>query len=330
MPANMLAVGLKKPGGADQLFIEEVALPVPAEGEVLIEVHACGVNRPDVLQRLGLYPPPPSADPRLGLEVSGVVVGLGAGVDSGFNGREVMALCNGGGYAQYVCVPAAQCMAVPSQIDLVDAASLPETYMTVWQNLFMKGRLQQGQHVLVHGGSSGIGSAAIQLAVAHGAVVHVTVGSSEKVEYCRELGAHFVYNYREQDWSDLALENSPGGVNLILDMVAGPYLDRDLACVAPEGKIIVIALLGGRHAEIDAARLMMKQAILTGSTLRPRSASFKEELARQVQAELIKRFESGQVKTTVTAKFKLEEVQKAHELMESGDLVGKIILCLKN
>lgn len=330
MPASMLAVGLRKPGGADQLFLEEVDLPVPSQGQVLIEVYACGVNRPDVLQRLGLYPPPPDADPRLGLEVSGVVAGLGPGVDPAFLGRHVMALCNGGGYAQFVCVPAEQCMAVPEGIELAEAASLPETYMTVWQNLFMKGGLKAGQHVLVHGGSSGIGSAAIQLAKAHGAIVHVTVGSDVKASYCRELGAHFVYNYRNQDWSALILENHPEGVHLILDMVAGPYLNSDLACIAPEGKIIVIALLGGRFAEVDAARLMMKQAILTGSTLRPRTASFKAELAKQVEVELAKRFKSGEVKTTVTARFKLEEVQKAHELMESGGLTGKIILCLKD
>lgn len=329
LPASMLAVGLKKPGGADQLFIEEVELPRPVAGEVLIEVHACGVSRPDVLQRLGLYPPPDGANKRLGLEVSGVVVGLGDGVDPSLLGKVVMALCNGGGYAQYACVPAGQCMAVPKQLSFIEAASLPETYMTVWQNLFVKGGLASGQHVLIHGGSSGIGSAAIQLCVAHGAVVHVTVGSVCKADYCRDLGASFVYNYREQDWAGLAFQNS-GGIHLVLDMVAGPYLDLDLFCLAPEGKILVIALLGGRKCEIDASRLLMKQAVLTGTTLRSRDARFKALLAGQVEAELARRFESGEVKATVSAVFEFNEVQKAHELMESGNLTGKIVLQVKN
>ncbi|MDX1669386.1 MAG: NAD(P)H-quinone oxidoreductase, partial [Limnobacter sp.] len=241
LPGAMRAVGLQEPGGVEQLFIEEVSLPSVGPCEVLVKVAACGVNRPDVLQRAGLYPPPKDANPRLGLEISGHIVAMGEQVDASALNQPVMALCNGGGYAEFATVPFSQCMTVPAGLSLTEAASLPETYMTVWQNVFMTGRLEPGQHLLVHGGSSGIGTAAIQLAVAHGATVHATVGNGEKAEYCKQLGAEFVYNYREQDWAELALANSEGGVNLVLDMVAGSYLNRDLHCLAPQGQVIVIA-----------------------------------------------------------------------------------------
>lgn len=327
----MKAVGLKAPGGVDQLQLIELPVPVPKSGEVLIQVKAAGVNRPDVLQRLGLYPPPPDANPNLGLEVSGVVAAVGQGVSETMVGRPVMALCNGGGYAEYVCAPAGQCMQIPEGLSFTEAASLPEVYMTVWQNLFMKGAAKAGQTVLIHGGSSGIGTAAIQLCKKHGLRTFVTVGSQHKADFCTELGADKAYLYKSQDWEQLVLQDTQQqGVDLILDMVAGDYLNKDLSCAKPKGMVIVIALLGGRFANIDAAKLMTKQVVLTGTTLRPRKPEFKAELAQQVERELKEGFSSGVLKSLVQATFSLDEVAKAHTLMESGDSVGKIVLNIVN
>lgn len=327
LPVTMKAVGVKAPGGVDQLQLVELPVPSPRPGEVLIQVKAAGVNRPDVLQRLGLYPPPPDANPNLGLEVSGVVVAVGQGVFEGMLKKPVMALCNGGGYAEYVCAPAGQCMQIPEGLSFTEAASLPEVYMTVWQNLFMKGKAKTGQTVLVHGGSSGIGTAAIQLCKKHGLRTLVTVGNQEKVNYCLGLGAEKAYLYKTQDWEQLVLQDTQHqGVDLILDMVAGDYLNKDLSCAKPQGMVIVIALLGGRFANIDAAKLMTKQVVLTGTTLRPRSPEFKAELAIQVERELKEGFSSGVLKSLVQATFKLEDVALAHSLMESGDSLGKIVL----
>ncbi|HEX4855751.1 MAG TPA: NAD(P)H-quinone oxidoreductase [Limnobacter sp.] len=331
LPAVMQAVVLKGTGGVDQLQLADLPVPSPGPGEVLVKVHAAGVNRPDVLQRQGLYPAPPGANPNLGLEVSGVVVGVGQGVSEGLLSKPVMGLCNGGGYAEYVCIPAGQCMQIPAGLGFIEAASLPEVYMTVWQNLFMKGAAKAGQTVLIHGGSSGIGTAAILLCKKHGLRTLVTVGSVDKADFCLRLGADKAYLYKSQDWEQLALQDTQNqGVDLVLDMVAGDYLNRDLNCVKPGGMVIVIALLGGRHANIDASRLMMKQVVLTGSTLRPRSAEFKAHLAHQVEAELNEGFASGKLKSLVQATFPLQEVGSAHALMESGDSVGKIVLRVLN
>lgn len=327
LPVTMKAVGLKAPGGVDQLQLVELPVPLPRPGEVLVQVKAAGVNRPDVLQRLGLYPPPPDANPNLGLEVSGVVVAVGQGVSESLLNKPVMALCNGGGYAEYVCTPAGQCMQIPQGLSFTEAASLPEVYMTVWQNLFMKGGAKAGQTVLIHGGSSGIGTAAIQLCKKHGLKTLVTVGNQEKVNYCLGLGAEKAYLYKTQDWEQLVLQDTrQQGVDLILDMVAGDYLNKDLNCAKPRGMVIVIALLGGRFANIDAAKLMTKQVVLTGTTLRPRSPEFKAELASQVERELKEGFSSRVLKSLVQATFKLEDVALAHTLMESGDSLGKIVL----
>ncbi|MCQ8897235.1 NAD(P)H-quinone oxidoreductase [Limnobacter humi] len=324
---TMKGIVVKAPGGVDQLELVDLPMPSPGPSEVLIQVKAAGVNRPDILQRLGLYPPPAGANPHLGLEVAGQVVETGEGVDPAFNGQAVMALCNGGGYAQYVCVPAAQCMSIPQGLSFTQAASLPEVYMTVWQNLVIKGGLKTGDTVLVHGGSSGIGTAAIQLCKRLGARVMVTVGQDSKVDVCTRLGADAVVNYRAQNWVDAALRFSDGrGVDLVLDMVAGPYLDKDLDCLAVEGKILVIALLGGRTAELDASKLLMKRAVLTGTTLRPQSAGFKAALAAAVSRELSAGFEQGHYHTVVHSEFDLADVAQAHRLMESGDLVGKVVL----
>lgn len=327
LPVTMKAVGLKAPGGVDQLQLVELPVPLPKPGEVLVQVKAAGVNRPDVLQRLGLYPPPPDANPNLGLEVSGVVVAVGQGVSESLLNKPVMALCNGGGYAEYVCTPAGQCMQIPQGLSFTEAASLPEVYMTVWQNLFMKGGAKAGQTVLIHGGSSGIGTAAIQLCKKHGLRTLVTVGNQEKVNYCLGLGAEKAYLYKTQDWEQLVLQDTrQQGVDLILDMVAGDYLSKDLNCAKPQGMVIVIALLGGRFANIDAAKLMTKQVVLTGTTLRPRSPEFKAGLASQVERELKEGFSSGVLRSLVQATFKLEDVALAHSLMESGESLGKIVL----
>jgi len=330
-PVSMRAVRVKAPGGVDQLELIELPVPSPKSGEVLIQVKAAGVNRPDVLQRLGLYPPPPDASPNLGLEVSGVVVAVGQGIPESILNKPVMALCNGGGYAEYVCAPARQCMQIPENLSFTEAASLPEVYMTVWQNLFMKGDAKAGQTVLIHGGSSGIGTAAIQLCKKHGLRTFVTVGSQEKADFCTGLGAEKAYLYKSQDWEHLVLQDTQQqGVDLILDMVAGDYLNKDLSCVKPQGMVIVIALLGGRFANIDAAKLMAKQVVLTGTTLRPRSLEFKAELARQVEQQLEEGFSTGALKSLVQATFTLDEVAKAHALMESGDSLGKIVLRVKD
>lgn len=327
LPVSMRAVGVKAPGGVDQLELVELPVPSPKPGEVLVQVKAAGVNRPDVLQRLGLYPPPPDANPSLGLEVSGVVVAVGQGVSESMLGKPVMALCNGGGYAEYACAPAGQCMQIPEGLSFTEAASLPEVYMTVWQNLFLKGGAKAGQTVLIHGGSSGIGTAAIQLCKKHELRALVTVGNQEKADFCLGLGAEKAYLYKTQDWEQLVLQDTQQhGVDLILDMVAGEYLNKDLSCAKPQGMVIVIALLGGRFANIDAAKLMTKQVVLTGTTLRPRSAEFKAALARQVEQELKEGFSSGVLKSLVQATFKLDEVARAHELMESGSSLGKIVL----
>lgn len=326
LPTTMRAVDVLSPGGTEQLTINQVYLPKVGSGQVLIKVAACGVNRPDVLQRKGLYPPPGSADPRLGLEVSGEVVALGNRVHGSMLGAQVMALCNGGGYAEYVSVPASQCMAIPFGVSLQEAASLPETYLTVWQNLFHNGSLTSGMHVLIHGGSSGIGSAAIQLAAAHGATVHVTVGSEEKKRYCQSLGATYAYNYKEQEWEKEVLANHSPGVDLILDMVAASYINRNLKCIAIKGKILVIALLGGRQIEFDGAKLLLKQATVLGSTLRPQSLECKAKLSKAVEASLGQLFKQGRLRTTVSKRYKLSEVRLAHDFIESGELVGKIIL----
>jgi len=306
LPPTMKAVVVNKPGGVDQLRLVDLPVPAPAAGEVLIEVKAAGVNRPDVLQRIGQYPAPPGANPNLGLEVSGVITAVGEQVSKEWLGREVMALCNGGGYAQFVCVPVGQCMRIPPGLSFVEAASLPEVYLTVWQNLFLKGGACAGQSVLVHGGSSGIGTAALQMCLKHGLSVYVTVGDQKKADYCTELGAEKAYLYKEEAWEESLLRDTQGeGVDLVLDMVAGDYLDKNLTCAKPGGMVIVIALLGGRFATVDAAKLLMKQVVLTGSTLRPRSAQFKAELAQSVERELMDGFASGRLKSLVKSSRRL-------------------------
>lgn len=323
----MKAIGVDSQEGAGQLQLLDLPVPTPASHEVLLKVSAAGVNRPDVLQRRGLYPPPPNSNPRLGLEVAGLVVGVGSAVSAVMLNQPVMALCNGGGYAEYVCVPAAQCMKIPHGLSLSVAATLPEVYMTVWQNLVWKAKLDVGHTVLVHGGSSGIGTAAIQLCKRRGAHVLVTVSTPEKAAYCLSLGADAAYLYPNEDWVQKTLQFTAGrGADVVLDMVAGEYLNQGLACLAPKGMLIVIALQGGRFSSIDASKLLLKQAVLTGTTLRAQSEELKAQLAREVEADLLEGFECGQYRSCLEAQFALKDVAQAHALMESGRSKGKIVL----
>ncbi len=315
-------------GGADVLRIAEMPVPEPGQSEVLIEVHAAGVNRPDVAQREGSYPPPPGASPVLGLEVAGKIVKLGPGVAQWREGDLVCALTPGGGYAEYCVAPASNCLPVPAGLSLVEAASLPETFFTVWTNVFDRARLQPGEHFLVHGGSSGIGSTAIQLAKQWGATVYTTVGSAEKADFCRRLGADVVYNYKEEDWAaQLWEQTGKRGVDVILDMVGGEYVMKNLRSLAVEGRLVNIAYLQGRKVpDFDIAPIMMRRLTFTGSTLRPRSVEDKARIAESLRTHVWPLFEAGRLKTVVHRTFPLAAARAAHELMESSQHLGKIVL----
>lgn len=315
-------------GGADVLRIAEMPVPEPGQSEVLIEVHAAGVNRPDVAQREGSYPPPPGASPVLGLEVAGKIVKLGPGVAQWREGDLVCALTPGGGYAEYCVAPASNCLPVPAGLSLVEAASLPETFFTVWTNVFDRARLQPGEHLLVHGGSSGIGSTAIQLAKQWGATVYTTVGSAEKADFCRRLGADVVYNYKEEDWAaQLWEQTGKRGVDVILDMVGGEYVMKNLRSLAVEGRLVNIAYLQGRKVpDFDIAPIMMRRLTFTGSTLRPRSVEDKARIAESLRTHVWPLFEAGRLKTVVHRTFPLAAARAAHELMESSQHLGKIVL----
>lgn len=317
-------------GGPDVLVLAETARPSPGPGEVLIQVQAAGVNRPDVAQRAGSYPPPPGASPILGLEVAGTIVALGADVTTWAIGDVVCALTPGGGYAEYCVTPAAHCLPIPTGLSVIEAASLPENYFTVWTNVFDRARLQPGEHILVHGGSSGIGQCAIQLAKHAGAVVYATVGTAEKAEFCRHLGADVVYNYRTDDWCAQILDDTgKRGVDVVLDMVGGDYIPRNLKALAVEGRLVSIAALRGRGVEnLDFMPIMMKRLTWTGSTLRPRSVADKAAIATALRDRVWPYFANGQLRPVVHATFPLAQARAAHELMESSAHVGKIVLTL--
>lgn len=326
--STIRAVEIERPGGPEVLRLTQRPRPVPAAGEVLIRVEAAGINRPDVLQRKGGYPPPPGASDLPGLEVAGTVVELGAGTQAQWAvGAAVCALVAGGGYAEYCAAPATQCLPVPAGSTFVEAAALPETFFTVWSNVFDRARLASGESLLVQGGASGIGVAAIQLASALGHEVYATAGSDEKCRACEALGAKRGINYRTEDFAAVVRDATGGrGVDVILDMVAGDYVPREIACLADDGRIVVIALLGGAAATVDLSSLLRRRLTLTGSTLRPRPIAFKAAIAQQLQSVAWPLIESGRVRAVVHAIFPLAEASAAHALMESSQHIGKIVL----
>ncbi len=327
LPNRMTVVEIGEPGGPEVLQSAERALPGIEAGDVLIEVAFAGVNRPDCMQRAGHYAPPPDASDLPGLEVSGRVVAVGADVAGFAIGDSVCALANGGGYAEYCAVPASQCLPVPSGLGLDQAASLPENHFTVWTNVFDRGRLAAGEVLLVHGGASGIGTTAIQLARARDARVIATVGSEEKAAVCRELGANLVVNHRQQDFTEAVREWTDGaGADVILDMVGGDYIARNLQVLALEGRLVQIAFLRGSRVELDLMPLMLRRQTLTGSTLRPQSVEAKASIARALREHVWPLLEDGRVRPVIHAIFPLEAARDAHSLMESNRNIGKLLL----
>ena len=324
---EMQAIGFDAPGGPDVLGVIRAPIPVPADDEVLIRVHAAGVNRPDALQRAGKYPPPPGASPLLGLEVSGEVVQLGAEAEPSLLGQKVCALCNGGGYAEYVAVPAGQCLPVPDGYDMTEAAALPETLFTVWTNLFERAYAVEDDVVLVHGGTSGIGTMAIRLCNLFGVKIIVTCGSDEKCAQARQWGADHAINYRTQDYVEAVREITHGrGCQAILDMVGGEYLPRNLQCLDVEGRHVSIAVLGGARAQVSIVDIMTRRLTLTGSTLRPRSNTFKALVADEIAQHVWPFVEQGKLRPAMDRIFALEDAAEAHARMEAGDHFGKIAL----
>ncbi|WP_221210534.1 NAD(P)H-quinone oxidoreductase [Variovorax sp. Sphag1AA] len=317
-------------GGPDVLRIAQCERPLPREGEVLLEVAYAGVNRPDCAQRIGRYPPPPGASPIIGLEVAGRVAALGPGAQRWQIGDAVCALVPGGGYAEFCAVPATHCLPVPPGLSLAQAAALPETCFTVWDNVFVRARLKAGESFLVHGGAGGIGTTAIQMASAFGARVLTTAGDEAKADYCLEAGAERVVLYRNEDFVAAAMDFSGGmGLDVVLDMVGGPYLERDLEALAMDGRIAVIAFMGGAQATIDVVKLLRKRASIIGSTLRPRSVAYKAELAAELERHWWPRLADVRLQPVVHSVFALEEAAKAHALMESGTHSGKIVLAVR-
>ncbi|MCC7326706.1 MAG: NAD(P)H-quinone oxidoreductase [Burkholderiales bacterium] len=326
----MRYVAIREPGPPDVLGIAEGPLPATKAGEVLIEVAYAGVNRPDCLQRSGAYPPPPDASPIVGLEVAGRIAALGEGVVGWQVGDEVCALTPGGGYAGYCATPAGFCLPLPPGLSLREAAGVPENYFTVWYNLFDRLHFAAGESVLIHGGTSGIGLTAIQLAHAHGAVVYTTAGSDEKVAFCRTMGADHAINYRTQDFStEVWRLTGKRGVDVVLDMVGGDYVDRNLRAMAPEGRLAQIAFLQGSRVEIEMRHVMMKRLTVTGSTLRASPTARKVALANALRERVWPLFAQGKLKIVVAQTFPLAEAAAAHTLMESGRLIGKIILAVR-
>lgn len=327
----MRAVEITTPGGPEVLRLVVREKPAVKAGEVLIRVKAAGVNRPDVVQRLGLYPAPPGASDIPGLEVSGLIDEVGEGVRDLNVGDAVCALVPGGGYAGYCVAPVDTVLPIPKGLSFAEAAAIPETYFTVWSNLFMRAGLQRGESLLVHGGSSGIGSTAIQLAKAFGVKVYTTVGNSKKAEFCRSLGAEAVFNYREVDFEEQISNVTEGrGVDVVLDMVGGSYINKNIGCLAPDGRHVSIAFLQGPKVEVNMLPVMLKRLILTGSTLRPRDNSFKGSIALALRENVWPLIEKGVLGPVLDSQFPLEEAAKAHELMQASTHMGKIMLSLED
>lgn len=327
LPETMTAIAISAPGGPLVLKPESRPVPRPGPGEILIRVRAAGVNRPDVLQRQGAYPPPAGASDLPGLEVAGEVAAVGSEVGRWRVGDPVTALTPGGGYAGYVAVHETNALPVPAGLTFTEAAAIPETFFTVWHNVFQRGGLQAGETFLVHGGSSGIGTTAIQLAGAFGARVFTTAGSAEKCAACVKLGAGRAINYREEDFVRVVKDETGGsGVDVILDMVGGDYVSRNYAAAAEDGRIVQIATLGGAKAEADIARLMVKRLTHTGSTLRPRSVAFKAAIAAELERKVWPLLSERKIAPVMDMIFPLKEAWRAHERMEEGEHIGKIVL----
>ena len=327
LPETMAVIEIGEPGGPEALVPTMRPVPQPGPGEVLVRVAAAGVNRPDVMQRRGLYPPPPGASDLPGLEISGTVVALGEGVTRWRRGDRVCALLAGGGYAEYAAAPEGQCLPVPEGVSLEDAASLPETYFTVWSNLFERGYAAPGETVLVHGGTSGIGTTAIQLCRAFGLNVIVTCGSDEKCRIAEEIGANAAINYRTEDFAERVLQLTDGrGVDVVLDMIGGDYVPRNLSVLANDGRHVSIAIQRGNRVEIKLFDIMTRRLVLTGSTLRARSVAFKAALAQSLEREVWPLFAEGKLKPVIDSRFSLRDAAKAHARMEESAHVGKIVL----
>jgi NADPH2:quinone reductase len=319
-------------GGPPEIMkvISDVPLPVLKPHEVLIEVHATGINRPDVFQRSGSYPPPLGASPYLGLEVAGVVVAKGPEVTQWQIGDQVCALTPGGAYAEYCATPAAHCLRIPKGLTMVQAAAIPETYFTVWSNLFDMGHLKSGETILIHGGSSGIGVTAIQFAKAFGAKVITTVGSSKKAERCLELGADVAIEYKDQDYEEVILKlTNKVGVDVILDIVGGPYIQKNINCLGFDGRLLQVAFLKGSKAQLDVNAIMRKRLTYTGATMRPRSDEQKAAIAKQLEKNIWPLMDQGVCLPVIDTVFPLNEVVAAHQLMESSIHIGKIVLAVK-
>ncbi|HEX7391288.1 MAG TPA: NAD(P)H-quinone oxidoreductase [Acidiphilium sp.] len=326
LPAEMRHIVLDAPGGPEQMRIGTGPIPTPKPDEVLIRVAAAGVNRPDVQQRKGAYPPPPGASPILGLEAAGTVAAIGPAVTAWQVGDRVTALCNGGGYAEYVAVPAAQCLPWPDGFTAIEAASLPETCFTVWANLFDLGRLAPGESVLVHGGTSGIGVTAIQLGTAYGAKIYATAGSAEKCAACRDLGAAGAINYRESDFL-AEIREMAGGVDVVLDMVGAPYFQKNLRALNHGGRLVQIAFMTGSKADgLDLLPIMLKRLTVTGSTMRPRTTADKGAIAASLRSTVWPWLSTRHVRPVIHAVLPWDEVGSAHQMMENGTHIGKIIL----
>lgn len=328
VPSQMTVIGISKPGGPEVLLPETRPVPVPGPDEILIKVAAAGVNRPDVAQRSGSYPPPPGASDLPGLEVAGEVVALGAGSHKHKIGDKVMSLVAGGGYAQYCIAQDAQAMTVPASLSMLEAGATPETLMTVWHNVFERGQLKAGETILIHGGSSGIGTMAIQLAKAFGAKVIVTVGSKDKADACLKLGADHAINYKTDDFVASAKALTSGGPNVILDMVGGDYIERNYEAAATDGRIVQIATLGGAKFTANIARLMVKRLHHTGSTLRPRSNADKAAMVTAIEAKVMPLLREGRIKPLMDSTFPFEKAAEAHRRMETSEHIGKIVLAL--
>jgi len=324
----MQIIGMKNSGAPDVLYLASAETPQPKSGEVLIHVHAAGINRPDILQRQGLYPAPADASPILGLEVAGEIAEIGKDVVDWKIGDKVCALVNGGGYAEYAIAPAAQCLTIPDNFSFIQAAALPETVFTVWHNLFQRVQLKTGEILLVHGGTSGIGTTAIQLAIAFGVKVFATAGSVEKCQTIESLGAVAI-NYRKQDFvAEVKSKTQRQGVNVILDMVGGDYIQRNFSAAAKDGRIVNIAFLNGSKTELDLMPLMLKRLMLTGSTLRAQSAQVKTGIAQELKQQVWPLLNQQKIKPIIDSVFPFGEVAKAHERMESSQHIGKIVLTL--